>query len=164
MMRRALRHLLHTEGMTRRAFSAAALAAIAEVVRGSELGHAGEVRFVVEGALHPAALWRGQSARERAVELFASLRVWDTEANSGVLIYVLMADREVEIVADRGIAARVPQAQWETLCRTMEAHFAQDEFEVGALAGIAGVDALLRRYFPQAAGDRNELPDAPALL
>lgn len=163
-IRRLLRHLIHTDWMTRRAFPPVVLDVIARAVAASEAGHAGELRFVVEGALHPTSFCRDQSARARALELFAQLGVWDTEANSGVLIYVLLADRDVEIVADRGIAARVPKTEWEALCRAMEAHFARGEFEAGALAGLAGADALLRAHFPRAADDRNELGDVPTLM
>ncbi|MBI5330591.1 MAG: TPM domain-containing protein [Betaproteobacteria bacterium] len=161
---RILRHLLHPDWMTRRAFPRATLEAIARAVTASEGRHSGEIRFVVEGALHPVPLWRGRSARDRAIEVFSDLRVWDTETNNGVLIYVLLADRDVEIVADRGLAARVPADEWETLCRIMEGHFARGEFAQGALAGVNGADALLRERFPSAQQDHNELPDAPAVL
>lgn len=161
---RFLRHLLQPAWRLRRLFPAAALARIGEAVTRSETGHGGEIRFVVEAALDFLSLWRGVSARERAVQVFSELRVWDTEANNGVLIYLLLADRDVEIVADRGISARVPAAEWEAICREMEEYYRRGAFEAGALAGIARVDALLRRFYPQTGAGANELADAPAVL
>jgi uncharacterized membrane protein len=161
---RLLRHLSQPRWRARLAFPRAVMARIAEAVRQSERGHAGEIRFVVEAALDFPPLLRGVTARGRAVNVFSGLRVWDTEANNGVLIYLLLADRDVEIVADRGFNTRVSGAEWEAICREMEACFARGDFEAGALAGIARVDALLRRHFPLAGGNANELPDAPALL
>lgn len=161
---RFLRHLLQPRWRARLAFPRPVMARIAEAVRQSERGHGGEIRFVVETALDFLPLLRGVTARRRALDVFSDLRVWDTEANNGVLIYLLLADRNVEIVADRGFNARVSGAEWEAICREMEAGFARGDFETGALAGIARVDALLRRHFPVAGGNANELPDAPALL
>jgi uncharacterized membrane protein len=109
-------------------------------------------------------LWRGVSARERAVEVFANLRVWDTEENNGVLIYLLLADRDVEIVADRGIHARVGAEGWEIICRAMETQFRAGHFEQGVLDGIAQVSAQLTRHFPGPDRRGDELPDKPVLL
>ncbi len=162
-MRRVLRHLFMPPWRTRVVFPAAALRAIEEAIRASERAHAGEIRFAVESALDPAPLLRGVSARERAVGAFSQLRVWDTAQNNGVLIYLLLADHDVEIVADRGIAARVAAAEWERICRQMEAHFRDGHFEQGAVAGIHAVGALLARHFPSAGGGVNELPDRPHL-
>ncbi len=161
---RLMRHLFHPGWLVSRAFPRQALARIAAAVAASERGHAGEIRFVVEGALDFLPLLRGQTARQRALEVFSSLGVWDTEANSGVLIYLLLADRDVEILADRGFNGRVPPREWEDICREMEDRFARGEFERGALDGIARIDALSRRHFPPAGGNPNELPDAPAVL
>lgn len=161
---RLLRHLLQPAWRVRRLFHAAAMARIGEAVARSETGHGGEIRFVVEAALDFLPLLRGVNARERAVQVFSDLRVWDTADNNGVLIYLLLADRDVEIVADRGVSARVAATEWEAICREMEAHFRRGEFEAGALAGIARVDALLRRLYPAGGGGANELPDVPAVL
>jgi len=161
---RLLRHLLQPAWRVRRLFGAAAMARIGEAVARSETGHGGEIRFVVEAALDFLPLLRGVSARERAVQVFSDLRVWDTADNNGVLIYLLLADHDVEIVADRGVSARVATAAWEAICREMEAHFRRGEFEAGALAGIARFDALLRQVYPAEGGGANELPDAPAVL
>jgi uncharacterized membrane protein len=161
---RLIRHLFQPRWRLRLVFTRRTMARIAEAVSRSEAGHDGEIRFVAEGALDFLPLVRGTTARERAVQVFSDLRVWDTEANNGVLIYLLLADRDVEIVADRGYNARVSGREWETICVEMEACFARGDYEAGVLAGIARVDALLRRHFPASGADANELPDQPALL
>jgi uncharacterized membrane protein len=162
---RVLRHLATTPWQVRRAFDARALAAIQDAVRACEARHSGEIRFAVEGALPPEQLWRGISARDRAVEVFSQLRVWDTEHNNGVLIYVLFADRAVEIVADRGVGdARVPPVEWQRCCRLMEARFRNGHFVEGSIAGIEAVAEVLARYPPSRADVGNELPDAPVVL
>ena len=106
-----------THWQVSRAFPRKTLIAIEQTVKASETAHAGEIRFVVEGALHSTPLLDGQSARERALEVFSQLRIWDTEHNNGVLIYLLLADRDVEIVADRGIHSKLGTREWETICR-----------------------------------------------
>jgi len=161
---RLLRHLATTSARVRRAFPASALRSIEQAIAASEAIHAGELRFVVEGALDGLPLLRGQTARERAIELFARLHVWDTEHNAGVLIYVLLADRRVEIVADRGIHAKAGAEAWSAICRSMETHFGAGDFGRGAVQGIEAVTQLVTRHFPLTPGDRNELPDAPLLL
>ena len=161
---RLLCHLGTTSAQVRRAFPAVALRSIEKAIAASEATHAGELRFVVEGALDGMPLLRGQTARERAIELFARLHVWDTEHNTGVLIYVLLADRRVEIVADRGIHAKAGTEAWSAICRSMETHFGAGDFSRGAVHGIEAVSQLVMRHFPLAPGDRNELPDAPLLL
>lgn len=164
MIKRLLKHLFTPHWVISRAFPKATLSAIETAIAASEKTHDGELRFAVEAGLHPRALYRGLSARRRAEALFASLRVWDTEHNSGVLIYVQLVDRRIEIVADRGIAARVAQAQWDAICRRMEAAFRERRFEAGTLAAIAEITALLARYFPPQGDNPNELPDAPVIL
>ena len=161
---RIARHLLTLPGAVRRAFPPAAMGNIEKAIAKAENGHRGEIRFAAEAALESTALLHEQSARERAVQVFSLLRVWDTEENNGVLIYLLLADRDVEIVADRGINARVPTAEWEQICRRMESAFSKRDFEHGVLAGIEEVSRLLARYYPPRPGDRNELPDKPAIL
>ena len=147
-----------------RAFPASALRSIEQAVAASEASHAGELRFVVEGALDTLPLLRGQTTRERAIELFAQLHIWDTAHNTGVLIYVLLADRRVEIVADRGIHAKVAAEAWTAICRGMEVQFATGEFGPGTVYGIEAVTQLVMHHFPLPPGDRNELPDAPVML
>ncbi|CAN5184557.1 TPM domain-containing protein [soil metagenome] len=157
------KHLLGNRSRVRSAFPAKALAAIEQAIKASEASHGGQIRFVVEGALDGAPLFRNQSARERALDVFSNLRIWDTEHNNGVLIYLLLADRDVEIVADRGVHARVGNDGWETICRAMEANFRAGNFERGVIAGINAVTQHLVRHFPKH-GNSNELPDAPVVM
>jgi uncharacterized membrane protein len=161
---RLVRHLLTPHWRVRRAFPRAALEAIERAIRESKTQHVGEIRFAVEGALHGARLYHGQSPRERAIEVFSLLRMWDTEHRNGVLIYLLLADRAVEIVADRGAHARIGSEGWEGICRKMQAAFREGRYEAGALAGIQMVTDCLAEHFPARAGDRDELPDSPAVL
>jgi len=161
---RFCRHVFSTRAATRRHFSPAALAEIESAIKDVESRHSGEIRFVVETALDINELLNGLAPRARALEVFSHTRVWDTEANNGVLIYVLLADRDVEILADRGIASRVPPQEWETICREIESHYREGRFAQGSVAGIRSVGALLARHFPGDKGDANELPDQPVLL
>jgi uncharacterized membrane protein len=138
--------------------------AIEHAIRESERRHRGQIRFAVEAALDTGRLLRGLSARDRAIEVFARLRVWDTEHNNGVLIYLLLADRDVEIVADRGIDAQVGQAGWERICRELEAAFRAGRFEEGAVTAIRAVGAQLTRHYPGPGTRPNELPDSPVVL
>jgi uncharacterized membrane protein len=161
---RVFRHLLRPAWFVRRVFSPDDLAAIGGAVAACEKSHRGELRFVVEGPLPVSALWHDQSPRARAVELFSRQRVWDTAENSGILIYVQLVDRKVEILADRGIAARVPQAEWDAICRAMEASFRGGEWRRGALRAVARAGALLASHFPARNHNPNELPDQPLVL
>lgn len=162
---RWLRHLFLDDIAVRRAFPRAALDAIGRAVGEQERRHRGELRVVVEGGLPLQALVSSRSARERALEHFVRLRVWDTEDNAGVLIYLLLADRRVEIVADRGIHARVGATAWETICGAMQREFAAGRFDAGVLIGLASVSDLLAQHFPANAGDNpDELPNAPAVV
>ncbi|MDL2337223.1 MAG: TPM domain-containing protein [Pseudomonadota bacterium] len=160
---RILKHLLTTHGQVTRAFPRNALNAIEKAIKSSESAHAGEIRFVVEGALDGMPLFKGQSPKERAIELFSQLRVWDTQHNNGLLIYLLLADRAVEIVADRGIHARVGAEEWRKVCHQMETAFKQSNYEGGVVSGVQAVTQHLVRHFP--ADDRpNELSDKPVVL
>ena len=161
---RLLRHLFSVPGAMGRTYPAAAMKAIEEAVKRGEATHRGEIRFAAEAALDGSALLAGQSARERALEVFSLLRVWDTEENNGVLIYLLLADHDVEIVADRGLNGKVSSAEWEAICHRMEREFRRRAFAEGVVAGIEEVSRLLARHFPSRPGDRNELPDRPAVL
>jgi uncharacterized membrane protein len=160
--RRWLRHLCTGALARRRRFPPHAMQAIEQAIRACEQRHAGEIRFAMDAALSVRELWHGLSPREVAIEAFSRLRVWDTADDNGVLIYVLLADRDVEIVADRGV--RAPQAEWEACCRIMEQHFARGHFRDGAIAGIEAVAAVLARHPAVRPDAGNELPDAPALL
>jgi uncharacterized membrane protein len=138
--------------------------AIEQAIHDSERQHRGQICFAVEAALDTGRLWRGLSARERALEVFSHMRVWDTEHNNGVLIYLLLADHDVEIVADRGIHARVGADEWERICREMESRFRAARFEDGALTGIRAVHALLARHFPGPGRGTENIPDTPLVL
>ena len=148
----------------RLAFPAAVLKDIEIAVKQSEGQHRGELRFAIENSLAPSWVWHGMSARQRATEMFSILRIWDTEENSGVLIYVLLADREVHIVADRGIARRVPQAEWDAVAQAMQRAFRQGEFRRGSLEGIEQITIMLATHFPSGADNPNELPNKPIIV
>jgi uncharacterized membrane protein len=163
-IKRISRHLLFGPWHVRRAFPAQALEAIERAIQASEATHAGEIRFAVEGALDSAPLFGGQSARDRAIDVFSLLRIWDTERNNGVLIYLLLADHDVEIVADRGIDAKVGHAEWEVICHAMEAVFRDGEYEKGVIAGIEAVTQQLAKHFPATGEIRNELLDKAVVL
>ncbi|BCK87577.1 hypothetical protein MIZ01_1362 [Sideroxyarcus emersonii] len=163
-IKRIIKHLSSSQAAMRRIFPRAALENIERTIAEVERTHAGQIRFVVEAALDTRPLLAGQSARERAIEVFSMLRIWDTEHNNGVLIYLLLADRDVEIVADRGVHAKLGNETWETVCRQMEAAFRQGKFEAGVIAGIRSVGGYLALHYPQTGSKANELPDAPVLL
>jgi hypothetical protein len=163
-IKRIVKHLLMTEWQVRRAFPRDALTAIEDAIKAAETTHVGELRFAVEGALHSTALFSGLSPRERALEVFSLLRIWDTEHNNGVLIYLLLADRDVEIVADRGVHARVGTHGWEPICRAMEAAFEREDYEAGVVNGIKAVAHELSKHFPARDSTHDELPDAPVVL
>jgi len=163
-LKRVARHLLALPGALNRALPSSAMASIEKAIAQSEAGHRGEIRFAAEAALDAQPLFAGQSARERAIDVFSQLRVWDTEENNGVLIYLLLADHDLEIVADRGINAQVSVGEWEQICRRMEAAFRRGEFERAILTGIEEVSRLLARYYPPRPGGRNELPDKPVII
>ena len=158
------KHLLEHRWRARRLFPPRVLAAIELAIKAGESTHSGQVRFVVEGALDGAPLFRGQLARERALDVFAQLRIWDTVHNNGVLIYLLLADRDVEIVADRGIDTKVTVAGWEKICIEMENDFKAGKFESGVIRGIEAVSRQLAQYFPAHGKGPNELPDAPVVI
>ena len=162
---RILRHLATSRAGTRRRFSAEAMKRIEDGIAAAELRTSGEIRFMIESSLDLSGLWADVTPRDRALQTFSDLHLWNTEGRNGVLIYVLMADRDVEIVADRGAARRIGQEDWEGVCRLMEAHFREKRFDEGALAGVEAVGRLLERNFPAPAGhNRDELPNQPALL
>ncbi|MBI5264554.1 MAG: TPM domain-containing protein [Bradyrhizobium sp.] len=163
-IRRIGRHLLEHRWRVNQLFPARVLANIEQAIKQGEATHTGEVRFVVEGALDGAPLFRNQSARSRALDVFSQLRIWDTEHNNGVLIYLLLADHDVEIVADRGIHARVGTEGWEKICREMEAEFRSGQFERGVIKGIEAVSRELATHFPPRGPDHNELPDKPVVM
>jgi uncharacterized membrane protein len=161
---RLIRHLFATRWHTRRRFTPQVLAEIEAAIRAVEAQHAGEIRFAVETALDLGELSRGLASRHRALQVFGQLGVWDTAHNNGVLIYLLLADHIVEIVADRGIASRIPQSQWDELCAQMQRHYKVGQFAQGSIAGVRGVGRLLAQHFPGSRPDPDELPNQPILL
>jgi uncharacterized membrane protein len=163
-LRRAWRHLRTGAGHGRRAFPQDALADIASAIKAGEQTHRSELRLIVEAALPLDLVWAGVGNRQRALALFAEHGVWDTEDNCGVLIYINLAERAVDIVADRGIGRKIDPATWQAVCATMTAGFARGEFRVSTLAAIDKVHALLRAQFPAAGPRDNELPDSPLIL
>ena len=163
-IKRIGKHLLAHHWQARRIFPPAVLAAIEQAIKAGEATHSGQIRFVVEGALDGAPLLRNQSARERALDIFSQLRIWDTAHNNGVLIYLLLADRDVEIVADRGIDAKVGSAGWDKICKAMEADFRGGNFSGGVIRGIQAVSQQLATYFPRHGAGPNELPDKPVVM
>ncbi len=162
--KRIIKHLSVGHAAMRRTFPRATLNHIERTIAEVEQMHAGQIRFAVEHALHLPRLLAGQTARQRALEVFSQLHVWDTEHNNGVLIYLLLADRDVEIVADRGVHAKLGAAVWESICQQMEAAFRGGRFEEGVIAGIRSVGAHLSRHYPHAGAKANELPDQPVLI
>ena len=163
-VKRIGKHLLEHHWRARRVFAPQALALIEQAIKAGEATHSGQVRFVVEGALDGRPLFRNQSARARALDLFSHLRIWDTAHNNGVLIYLLLADRKVEIVADRGIDAKVGASGWQKICRAMEEDFKAGNFSGGVISGIQAVSRELAAHFPKHGKGPNELPDAPVVL
>ncbi len=163
-LKRIIKHLLAPQWIANRAFPKATLVAIENAVRESEGRHSGEIRFAVEAGLNLWLLLHGRTPRNRAIEMFSQLRVWDTEHNSGVLIYVQLVDHCIEVIADRGINNKVKPREWEAICLRMEAAFRDGRYEEGVLAGIREITALLARHFPPGETNRDELPDSPVVL
>jgi uncharacterized membrane protein len=163
-IKRFLRHLVVDRWAVRSQFPVRTMDAIEAAIGAEEARHDGELRFAVEAALPLSDLLAGTSAHTRAIELFGRMRVWDTEHNAGVLIYLLLADKRVEIVADRGIHARVGEAAWEAICGAMQRQFAEGRFEQGVIAGVRAISDLLATHFPPRAENPNELPNRPIVI
>ena len=157
------RHAVTDRGHVTRAFPTPALDRIEQAIAAAEARHAGQIVFAIEPALPVGRVLAKLAPRERALEIFGLLRVWDTEDNNGVLVYLLLADRDVEIVADRGIHRHVGDAAWQDVCTRMEAAFRDGRYEEGALAGVEAISDLLARAFPRGAGS-NELPNRPVVI
>ena len=161
---RFIKHMFSHPWQVKRHFSAEALRTIEKAISESEKTHAGETRFVVEAGLHPYEILCNKTPKKRAIELFGRLNIWDTEHNNGVLIYLLLADRDVEIVADRGIHKQVGHDGWEAICKEMEAMFRRGEFEAGVLLGIDKISATLQTHYPSTGASKNELSNKPLIL
>ena len=161
---RFVKHMFSHPWQVKGRFSVESLRTIEKAISASERQHAGEIRFVVEAGLHPYEILCKKTPKKRAIELFGRLNIWDTEHNNGVLIYLLLADRDVEIVADRGIDRYVGHDGWEQICRDMEALFRKGEFEAGVLQGIAETIAHLTKHFPQNGASKNEVSNKPIVM
>jgi uncharacterized membrane protein len=162
MKNRVLAHAFTSKRSVRSALPDAAMTALEQATGMAERGSSGQIRLIVE-ANWPLLQVNHGTPRSRALDWFSQLHVWDTEHNNGVLIYLLFAERDVEIVADRGFNTRVSGEQWETICRMMEAHFVKSEFEVGLTRGISAIGELLREHFPADMG-KNEQADRPLIV
>lgn len=174
LIRRFFKHVVSHRWQVKRHFSDIAFQAIENAIARSEKRHSGEICFVVEAGLHPYEIVYKKTPKKRAIELFGRLRVWDTEHNNGVLIYLLLADRDVEIVADRGIDRHVGHDGWELICHEMELLFRKGEFELGVMLGIEKIGAVLEKHFSvaetkstknkRAKSKRNEISNKPIIL
>ncbi len=163
-LKRFLRHVWMSPIQQRRSFPAAALDEIERAVAAGEKLHRGQVRFVVEAELSTGQLWAGLTSRQRAIDVFSMMRVWDTEENNGVLVYVLLADHKVEIIADRGIHQHVGDERWRAICREIELHYRKRDFKGGSVTAVQKISAELAFYFPATGEQKNEQPDRPVLL
>ncbi|MEQ1486382.1 TPM domain-containing protein [Methyloglobulus sp.] len=161
---RWLKHAFMPPWCWRLSFPSDVLNAIEKAVKHSEYQHSGELRFAIENALSPGWVWHGMTARHRATEIFSNLRVWDTEENSGVLIYIQLADHEVHILADRGINKCVAQPEWDRIAQLMRQEFQQGRFREGSLQGIQEITRLLAKHFPATSENINELPNRPVII
>ena len=161
---RLFRHIGASSRRTRALFTPVVLGEIEASIGTAERQHAGEIRFVIETALPWHLLWHDITPRQRALALFAQLHIWDTEHNNGVLIYLLRADRAVEIIADRGISARVSETEWQRVCGEVERHYRAGRYLEGSRAAVSGVARLLRQHFPAGGAQGDELPKQPILL
>lgn len=160
---RLLTHLRSLPLHARRHFPTSTRERIQTAIAASEQQHRGEIRFVVEHGLDLLDVWRGLSARDRAEDWFADLRIWDTADNTGVLIYVLLAEKNIEILADRGIHAQVPATFWNDVCDALRLDFQAGRYEAGVLAAIDRITRALAEHFPAQGHNPDELPDAPVV-
>ena len=164
MTARLWRHFVTDRGDVHRTFPRGDLDRVERAIAEGETRHSGQVCFAVEAALPLPRVWHRLRPRLRALEVFGLLRIWDTEANDGVLLYVLLADRAVEIVADRGIDARVGDAAWQTICHKIEAACREGRYAEGVVQGIVEISALLAQHSPRTGPGRNEISDVPVVL
>ena len=161
---RIWRHLLIPSWLVRRHFPESMLVDIEQAIRRSEGAHRGEIGLAIEGGLELGQLWRDVSPRERAMAAFASLGIWDTEENTGVLLYIQYADHAVEIVADRGIARQVSAQEWAAVCRRLERRFKAGDYAGGCADAVAEIGTLITTHFPKTDGNPDELPNRPVIL
>lgn len=164
LTKRLLKHLFIWPGVVRRHFPATSMKRIEAAIADNENRHSGEILFVVESNLHILDILGKKSAKKRAIEVFSQFQVWDTEQNNGMLIYLLLADHDFEILADRGVHSRVGDEGWEHICREMETLFRRGEFEAGILHGIDQIGGHLAQHYPASVENSNELPNAPVII
>jgi hypothetical protein len=164
MLQRLIANLFGGWFRLSRWFPADAMRRLRDAIAQGELGHAGELCFAVEARYSPFAVLSGLEPRGRANQVFSLLRLWDTQDNSGVLLYLQLAERRVEIVADRGIAARVDAREWQAICDGFAVEIVSAEPEVAVSACLARINALLTRHFPAGADNPREFPDEPVVL
>ena len=163
-LKRFFRHVWMSPLIVKRSFPSAVLDDIERAVGTGEKSHRGQIRFVVEAELTTGQLWAGITSRQRALDVFSTLRVWDTEENNGVLVYVLLADRRVEIIADRGIHRHVGEERWNAICRELELHYRRRDFSSGSVVAVQKISAELAFYFPATGANNNEQPDRPVVM
>ena len=161
---RLIKHLFSHGCKVGSHFSSKDLEVITKAISESESQHTGQICFAVEGAMDMPSLFKNQSSRECAIEVFSRLKVWDTEHNNGVLIYVLIADHAVEIISDRGINKRVDPNEWQAICHDIESKFAQGSYQQGVLSGIDKLTQVLHQHFPRTSSSTNEISDIPVIL
>lgn len=165
MLDRFIRHFFASYWQVQQQFPPATQKAITQAIVSAEAMHAGEMRVVIEAALTPLQLLQGVTPCQRALDVFSQLRIWDTEHNNGVLIYVLLGDHAIEIIADRGIQQRVQeQNAWPPIIESLQQAFAAHQYQAGAIAAVAAVAQHLRSHFPRRGNDQNELPDDVRML
>lgn len=164
LIKRLIRHGFSLPWLAKQYFPAESLKRVEAEIAKSETHHFGEIRFVVESNLSFLEILRKKSAKKRALEIFSGLHIWDTELNNGVLIYLLLADHDFEILADRGIHHRVGKEGWESICQQMEAMFRKGEFELGVIFGIHQISEVLTQHFPAHGENKNELPNKPLII
>ena len=163
-IKRLNRHLFICPNAVKCHFPEESMRRIKAAIATTESTHLGEIRFAVESHLHVFDIFRKKTGKQRALEVFSQLHIWDTAHNNGVLIYLLLADRDFEILADRGIHQHVGGAGWEIICQQMEVMFRQGQFEAGVLYGISKIGERLAHHYPASGENLNELPNAPVIL
>lgn len=164
-LKKLWQHLSYAPSKTRRLFPATELDALTLEIAQSENHHRGEIRLVIESSYTLSQLLNKTDPRQRAIELFSQYRVWDTEENTGVLLYLLLAEHRIEIIADRGIARKLPQTEWDAICKSMQEAFTQGQFINGIKTGMMAITARLAEHFPANITDNpNELPDRPVVI
>jgi len=163
-MKRLWQHLKPNPDRAR--FNPALVEALSNTIASAEQGHRGEIRLVIESSLPSTLIWQNTTPRARAIYWFSQLRVWDTEGNTGILLYLLLAEHKLELVADRGIAGKVPQAQWDEICQQLQTHLAKHEVEIGLNNTITQLGELLQQHFPlkNAQANPNELCNQPIII